>query len=402
MTFDRDVAVYEALRKELRKFKPLPVRENRRRGEAALPFSAGGGSGGAGAHIHLVRTATQSIAAAGEPISWDNAFVPLSRLGFTDPNVPTTSVEIPANGYYDLEASLGWDTFTGGGTVSIVRTRSGTDVTIWPPDEDPSGGWSATYGRGGDWTAPGLPLKAGDLIKVNINPDDASAQTLASATLALYLVDRGEPLVTYREAVLTSGPVAYWRLDELTGTLAADSAGHASGPFDMTYTGGANLGQAPVMSDGSGNKSFDMDADNGATGADWAAFDFESIIIQKQVSASGDGWEFIRNAAEVSTNRVGATNHGVNGGTLVVGQAYYGVVTYDGTTLRIYLDGVLLDSDATVVSQDANTITVSIGRDSAGTTQAHWNGRLDEVAVYDRALSLAEITEHYEIGKGAV
>jgi hypothetical protein len=340
-------------------------------------------------------------------------------LGFTDPSVPTTSLEIPMNGYYDLETSLGWDTFTGGGTVSIVRTRSGTDVTIWPPDEDPSGGWSATYGRSGDWTAPGLPLKAGDLIKVNINPDDASAQTLGSATLALYLVDRGEQLVTYREAVLASGPLGYWRLDEVSGTNAADSAGHASGPFDMTYNS-ATLNQTPVMTDGTGSPSIDVDADAGVDGADWSAFDFagsaaytleawfvtdeiaagQSIIIHKQVVTSGDGWEFIRNGSALDSNRIGATSHGVSGGTLVTGTTYYGVVTYDGTTLRLYLDGVLIDSDATVVSQDANTVIVSIGRD-ADTAGAHWNGRLDEVAVYDRALTAAEIVEHYEIGRGA-
>ena len=47
MTFDRETGVYEALRKDLRKFVPLPVHEGRRKGEASVPFSLGGGGGGA-------------------------------------------------------------------------------------------------------------------------------------------------------------------------------------------------------------------------------------------------------------------------------------------------------------------------------------------------------------------
>ena len=46
MTFDRETGVYEALRKKLREFDPLPVREPRRRGEALIPSSQAGSVGG--------------------------------------------------------------------------------------------------------------------------------------------------------------------------------------------------------------------------------------------------------------------------------------------------------------------------------------------------------------------
>jgi hypothetical protein len=419
VVFDAPAAQADAIRTLVRRYQAL---DNIGKTTATDP-SAFGVRGAlspesAGAHIHLTRAATQSIASAGADISWDSFYGSIPRLSFSDPALPATSVTVPLAGYYNIDVGIGWSSFTGGGTISIIRTRSGEDTTIWPPADDP-GLWTATYGRTFEGVAPAVPMLTGDSIKVNVNPDDASAQTLSTATLGFYLVDRGSRSITYRDAVLASGPLAYWRLDEVSGTNAADSAGHASGPFDMTYNS-ATLNQTPVMTDGTGSPSIDVDADAGVDGADWSAFDFagsaaytleawfvtdeiaagQSIIIHKQVVASGDGWEFIRDGSALGSNRIGATSHGVSGGTLVTGTTYYGVVTYDATTPRLYLDGVLIDSDATVVSQDANTVIVSIGRD-ADTAAAHWNGRLDEVAVYDRALTAAEIVEHYEIGRGA-
>ncbi len=221
----------------------------------------------------------------------------------------------------------------------------------------------------------------------------------------------------YGQAVIGDGPLAYWRLDETSGTDVADSAGHSSGPFNATYENSPPLDQTGVMKDGSGSPSVDFDGTNHMVlGADWAALDFAGtaafsleswlntdnvngvvIIIQKQTGGAGDGWELIRNGSAVNVARVGATSHGVTAGTIVAGTDHHVVGTYDGTTLRLYLDAVEVGADATVVSMNANAVALSIGRDSVlGTNR--FNGRLDEVAVYGRALTGTEIAEHYAIG----
>ena len=405
MTFEQDAGALEAVRRELRKFTPLPVHEGRRSGEAPVPVSQGGG-GSVGAFIHLSRNATQSISSSGELISWDTEG--LNGFSGFSVTVSTTTVTIPQDGYYNIGIQFGWSSFTGGGTMTVQR--NGT--TVWPPTDDP-GLWSATDGQEFEGTAHSISCVSGDTIGVHINPDDASAQTLASATLAVYLVDRTADESGYRALVISDGPIAYWRLDETAGTNAADE----TGTHDATYTNSPDLAQSGVMDDGSGNLSVNFDGTKHVLGVDWAALEFSgtasfsleawfntdtvaaesAVIIHKQVSGSGDGWELIRNGAAVHVSRVGASSHNAEGGTVVVGTDHYVVATYDGTTLRLYLDNVEVDTDATAVTMNTSTVLVSIGYDAAS-AGAVFDGRIDEVAVYDRELTVAEIGEHYAMG----
>jgi len=77
---------------------------------------------------------------------------------------------------------------------------------------------------------------------------------------------------------------------------------------------------------------------------------------------------------------------------------HYIVATYDINSMNIYLDGVL---KATTVSPDYPiqyvAKTVKIG---GGLTSRYFNGSIDEVRIYNRALSQAEITLLYDMGKG--
>ena len=403
-----ETGMEEYLRKEARKFTPLPVRDNRRRGESTIPAS---GVSGVGAYVHLSRSATQSIGTSGAAIEWDTGGV-LGAAGFNP--LAVTSVTIPNEGYYDIAILAGWSSFSEGGSVSVTRTRGATTTTVWPVADDP-GSWTATSGAYFEGTAPAIACEPGDTIQVIINPDDASPQTLASATVAIYLVDSGIEGSNYRLLILSDVPLAYWRLDEPSGTNAVDQMG----TFDGTYQDTPTFGQDGVMNDGSGSTSVAFTGGNDRMlGSDWAAFQFSgfapftleawfntntvaggsAIIIHKQVNSSGNGWELIRSGSTVFCNRVGtAQTTNVSGGTVVVGTDHYVVSTYDGTTHRIYLDSVEVDTDNSVVSMNTSTVEVAIGDDQEG-SGAEFNGTIDEVAIYDRALTPAEIVEHYAMG----
>ena len=67
------------------------------------------------------------------------------------------------------------------------------------------------------------------------------------------------------------------------------------------------------------------------------------------------------------------------------------VFTYDGSTGRIYLDGVLRQTTVVALNTAAGT-PFYLGSDDFN---EHLNGSLDEVAVYPAALSLAQIQAHY-------
>jgi hypothetical protein len=68
--------------------------------------------------------------------------------------------------------------------------------------------------------------------------------------------------------------------------------------------------------------------------------------------------------------------------------------TYDGATLRIYVNGVLDHSLAVTGTTCANADALIIGakvKPSAGISEAYFDGRIDDVRVYRRALSASEI-----------
>jgi hypothetical protein len=68
--------------------------------------------------------------------------------------------------------------------------------------------------------------------------------------------------------------------------------------------------------------------------------------------------------------------------------------TYDGSALRIYVNGVLDASRPVTGTTCANSEPLAVGaknRTVTGVTEAYFDGRLDDVRVYGRALSAAEI-----------
>jgi len=397
-------AVPDAVRRLMDKFD-YPDRESPTQVIPILP-TLGGGSG-TGAFVHLARNATQSIPSAGEAVSWDTLGLQ-GFSGFTE-TVPTTTVTVPFAGYYNIAVQFGWSSFTEGGTISILKNGA----TVWAPDDDP-GLWSSTDGQLFEGTAHSIECAPGDTLSVNINPDDASAQTLASATLAAYLVDRAPNETLYRGLVMSHGPIAYWRLGESSGTNAADETGTHNG----TYTNTPTLGVTGIMQDGSGDLAADFVAASAeyVLGQDWAVMDFTSgsfsleawfnadaltgatqIIIEKRGNAPSDGWEI-----GATTTGVGFADDGaavVQFGPLSNDTDYHVVVTSDQTTTILYVNGVQVDSDSGGLTITGNNEVVSIGYDTDAAGFA-FDGTIDEVAVYDRVLTAAEIADHYRVGTG--
>lgn len=73
---------------------------------------------------------------------------------------------------------------------------------------------------------------------------------------------------------------------------------------------------------------------------------------------------------------------------------YHVATVFDGSTLRFFLDGVAVDTVAMALTivQDARPLT--IGADTPGVLEI-FNGRIDELRIYDRALGNEEIADLY-------
>jgi hypothetical protein len=75
----------------------------------------------------------------------------------------------------------------------------------------------------------------------------------------------------------------------------------------------------------------------------------------------------------------------------------YVVGTYDGSVLRLYVDGKLVAQQNSTAAIKGGPTPVEIG---SFLGREGWYGTLDEVAVYDRALSAGTIQAHYKLGSG--
>jgi hypothetical protein len=78
---------------------------------------------------------------------------------------------------------------------------------------------------------------------------------------------------------------------------------------------------------------------------------------------------------------------------IVVGTWYHIALTFDGTTKALYLDGALVASSHPVgpIAYDTGKITIGADILTNDSIDVPFNGLLDEIRIYDRALSQGEL-----------
>jgi hypothetical protein len=219
-----------------------------------------------------------------------------------------------------------------------------------------------------------------------------------------------------------SGLAAYWKLDENTGTSAADagtsgkSGTLTNGP---TWTTG-RIGSG-VTFDGTNDY---IDIGSSSTLAD----NLSRFSVSTWFKTSATDCVTV-NCAIVSKLSTGSTNTGVgwllsgnyNGNSLMGqiwffvqgptgsywrsrytvnqyndGQWHHALVTFDNSTIVIYIDGVAVDlsaDDGGALGSFSNAANVRIGADTDG---SYFPGSVDEVRIYDRVLSAEEAAKLYK------
>ena len=200
----------------------------------------------------------------------------------------------------------------------------------------------------------------------------------------------------------TSGLIGYWNFDEDTGTIAHDTSG--SGYNGTVNNAGWVSGKVNSALSFNGSSS-DVVTPNILLGgafsiSAWvnpaAAQGEYARIAETQYSPGfylgtnfvGSGYKFIVNGASGATGLCGLSYGCAEGGTVTAGW-HLVTATFDGTTGKLYVDGVLAGSDTFT---PANTnLPLNIGR-YFGSNGFGWNGVIDEVRLYNRALSAAEVT----------
>ncbi len=105
------------------------------------------------------------------------------------------------------------------------------------------------------------------------------------------------------------------------------------------------------------------------------------------LSASGKVFVRFNQASSANAYRVESTVNFPTSGN----QWMHVAVTYDGSTIRLFINGQLDASKAAVFSIGTNSLPLVIGATPSGTSS--FRGQLDEVLVAGRALTAAEITQ---------
>ena len=211
--------------------------------------------------------------------------------------------------------------------------------------------------------------------------------------------------------------VGDWHLDEGTGTSAADSSGYLNnGTMNGTnyWTSSGKYGAALEASGDdyvSVADSNSLDLTSAYTLEAWVKpgnTGKDQMIIDKTTDGTGGYSLFISGTNGHLQFRVYGATQGVLEGTTDLRDSTdwrHVVGTFDGTTMKVYVNGVPEGSLAWSTPANANNTPLYIGAryDDDGvspiTPQYYFSGRIDEVKIYNRGLSATEVLQRY--GEGA-
>ncbi|MBU0477243.1 LamG domain-containing protein, partial [bacterium] len=72
--------------------------------------------------------------------------------------------------------------------------------------------------------------------------------------------------------------------------------------------------------------------------------------------------------------------------------------TFDGEIMKLYRNGTLEKSRAARCKANVKNVPIWIGRSQGIGSKPYFNGLISDVRYYNRAISTAEIKDHYESG----
>lgn len=255
-------------------------------------------------------------------------------------------------------------------------------------------------------------------------PNATRSNSLASRTLRIETLE-ARRLLAYQDIILADDPIGYWRLEEMAHAVATDTSPTGN---DATYSPTVELSAESLPLLGAA-ASFD---DQGDTENDF--IELSQPLAIGSSSNTVEAWFRVDLELLEPGERAGSILGNFRAGSSALanweihtdGQVriYWngGEINEFGTTdfsdgdwhhvafvrdtaadeFVAYVDGAV---ELTTASAGTDiTFTASelhrIGSDNRSSTAVVFNGAIDEVAVYDRALTPTEIAEHYVAGAG--
>lgn len=281
----------------------------------------------------------------------------------------------------------------------VYHTYQYCDGTLWKSfaDLDPAAGGAGCTN----------PAQAAGYLMYN---DDFNVMQFCNGTNWIAV---GQSSIGYSGSCgVTSGLVGHWKLDENTGTTAADASGSGN-------TG--TLLNGPTWASGKVSNSLNFD------GVD----DYISVGTPSALSLSTTGtlsaWiktntstfypvivgnaDFVNDSrgyllaldssghARIELCSASAFKNVDSSATYLDGNWHHITGTWDGTTIRLYVDGSEVASSSQDVTPVSGVYPVTMGKDPNQST-SYFVGLIDDVRIYNRALTVGEISQIYNSGAG--
>jgi hypothetical protein len=281
----------------------------------------------------------------------------------------------------------------------IIELANGSEGYIPPPELHALGGYNT-------WPARTAGLEV-----------QAEPRIVAGALALIEQVSgrpRRIPQVTngaYAESVLKSRPAAYWQLSEMAGTQTADASGHdrhatveggvafyLEGPPAPGFATGRALNRALHLA--GGHLSTTLPGKGTAWSIElwfWNGLPSTARAVTGTLVARGGESLMISGTRGAPGRITFSGNDGadstLSGTTEILPRTWHhAVLVRADDTVAVYLDGRLeIEGRINAPATASDRLLLGGGIDADTSLE----GKLDEVAVYDRALRPAEIQEHF-------
>ena len=218
--------------------------------------------------------------------------------------------------------------------------------------------------------------------------------------------------LTNSEKSELSGLVGYWKLDETSGTVAADSSAAGN---DGTYTGGVLLNQTGTIDQAADFDGADdyvtvpddstLQMDDAFSISGWIRPDTSSNVDQMVLNKEGE-YEIALSPSDelkwgITNTDPGWSWHGT-GHIVAIGKWTHIALTYDNGTVSTYANGILVDTyngSGTIGDQYTLLNELRIGGRSNNPSGKYFDGLIDDLRLFNRTLCPIEIYGQYKNGR---
>ena len=231
--------------------------------------------------------------------------------------------------------------------------------------------------------------------------------TAPSSALNLTVISANK----YQQSLLSLNPMAYWPLNETSGTTALDVVGGNNG----TYIGGCTLAQSGPTNSffGSSSKSVLFDGSSGYVDIPEGPFnitgsitivawvDLASVPTFAGLFGHGDAsWRIsVNSTAEPGANDGIAPTDATSGIGINDGNWHMIAYTYTGVpgsgNGQLYMDGVPAASNSVTTAPAGDSLDVWIGGSPDYGTTRLINARIANAAIYPQALTATQVQDLY-------